>query len=376
MLDRMRTAVAFCLLLILALPARGDDLAPLRSRDPEARLAAVKRLSGVAGEEVSKALARSVGDPDPRVREAALDALGERGDETCVRALRRALRSFKKDPETLPVVVTALGEAGDADSAEAVVKLARQALGTDPRLAEAAIDALGSLRHTEAVGGLIELLGTASPVRGGASSRTGHARYVPGILQSLREVTGLPFRQRETWPAWWRHARRDWRPSPLDVAEVEGFERRDDGWRFRIERPNPARWEFAAVKGAALRIRWAGPRSEAVVAWIDVAVHAGSERAPKDLAAAVREAAETLRATLPERDEERLGQAAKLGGETARLHEAAGRLADGRGLRSRVWILERHGLVYVVSAHVATGASERVEAEVEGILGSFRLLDR
>ena len=45
-------------------------------------------------------------------------------------------------------------------------------------------------------------------------------------------------------------------------------------------RPEAERWAFERVKGAALRVRYTGPREEATVAWIDVIVHAMREQAP------------------------------------------------------------------------------------------------
>ena len=46
----------------------------------------------------------------------------------------------------------------------------------------------------------------------------------------------------------------------------------------------------------------------------------------------------------------------------------------GRVTRRRTFVLEERGILYVVEVHVSSGASEAVDAEVEAILGSFRLL--
>jgi hypothetical protein len=365
------------ILALLLLVAGADDaLDHLGSRDPDERVAAVKALVAVPGKTVSTALARALSDREPSVREAVLDALGERGDPICVKALRRALGTFAKDRETLPLVVQALGTAGDAASAGAIVKLARRSIGSEPFLADTSIDTLGRLRHPDAVAGLVELLGTVEPVRGGAAARTGHERYVPGIRESLTDVTGLPFRKTSTWQAWWRHARRTWEAVPLDPARETGPRREDHAWRFGLARPDTERWEFAAPKGAALRVRYVGPREEAVFAWIDVMVHAGAEREPATVEDLARLHAERLREELADVKESTFGESARLGRETVRAHAAVGRLSSGRVVRRRVLLAERNGLLYAVSVHVSSGASERVDGEIAAILKSFRLLDR
>jgi hypothetical protein len=370
------------LLIVVALAAPPDAaeteslLAKLRSREASERIEATKALREAPGEAVSKAISRLVGDREPTVAEAAIRVLGQRGDGTCVAALRRALRTHAKNTELLSVVVAALGEAEDAESAAEIVKLARKAMGSDPALADAAVFALGSLRSPDAVAGLVELLGTAAPVRGGAASRAGHQRHVGGLRRSLQTVTGLPFFEPETWQAWWRRAKRSWQPSPLDPKAVTGAVRRDDGWRFRIERPDATRWSFEKATGTALRIRWAGAKEEAAFAWIDVLAHAPAEREPRTVEEAARHQAEVLRGELRDTKESSFGERVRYAGAASIRHSAVGLLKGGKPVRRRIDVLERHGILYVVTVHVATGVSERVTAEHEGILGSFRLLDR
>jgi HEAT repeats/PBS lyase HEAT-like repeat len=365
------------LIVLTVLGAEPDDaLKRLDSRDAEERVAAVKILRDTPGDRVSTALVRTLSDREISVREAVLDALGERGDEICVKALRRALKTFARERDVLPLVVQALGAARDVASAGAIVKLARRGVGSEPWLADAAIDALGQLRHREAIDGLVELLGTAQPVRGGANARTGHERYVAGIRESLKELTGLPFKKTVTWQIWWRHAHRSWLPTPQDPRTETGAKRHDHSWRFGVTRPDTTRWAFMAPKGAALRVRYVGSREEAGFAWIDVMVHATAEREPATVGDAARLHAERLKKELADVKEIALGEKARLGSETVLSHRAVGMLAGGRVARRRVFFVARNGLLYTVSVHVSSGASERVGAEIGAMLKSFRLLDR
>jgi len=361
------------LVLLAATSAVASDLELLKSSDPAERLQAIESLRSEEGKAVSKAIAGAVSDRDRKVREAAIEALGERADETSIKALRRGLKTFAKKPDVLPRIVIALGAARDVTSSKAIVKLARKSLGADPRLASAAIDALGDLRSSESIAGLVEILGTVEPVRGGASARRGHERYVTGVRQSLREITGLPFESREVWAGWWRHARRDWRATPLDPEKVEGLERRDDGWRFSLARPDVERWSFARAQGVTLRVNLAGSGAQTVFARIDVMVHHPGVRAPKDLASAAKNAAERIRAGLREPRDEKT-ETGKLGKATARVCSVAGRTRGGRDLLRRAYVTEKNGLIYVAEVHVSRNAPESVFDDVSGILGSFRVL--
>lgn len=366
----MRTFVLLLLAVATASAADLDALADrLGSRDAKERAAAVEALADVPGDEAGKLLARALGDRDAEVRIAAAKALGGRDDEPSRKALRRALDRFAKDPDLLPVVVVSLGASGDAAAAEDVAALLRKALGADARLARAAIDALGSIRAKASVAGLMEALSASADPRGAA-----HPEYRDEVLDSLREATGLPFREPATWQEWWRHAKRDY-AAAAPGPPAEGDLYRSDGWRFTIEKPAAKEWEFSQPEGAAIRIVWRGSSDEAVFAWIDVLVRSATEpkeRTAEEVAAEYRKHMETELADV--RDAE-WGEPARIGRENALRHAATGILSGGSVVRWRAFFLERSGILYTVTAHVESGASEAVRKAVDGVLDSFRVLD-
>lgn len=87
-----------------------EDLSSLR---PEARLRAVEALGAMGGATASRALLRSLSDPDPKVRARAAALLGRLRDPLAVGPLRR---TFATDP--VPAVAAAAGEALRALGAE------------------------------------------------------------------------------------------------------------------------------------------------------------------------------------------------------------------------------------------------------------------
>ncbi len=198
---------------------------------------------------------------------------------------------------------------------------------------------------------------TAATVRG--------ERLSPGCL--------LVWMRSEVWSAWWRHARRDWKASPLDPATVTGVERRDDGWRFTLTRPSAERWSFSRAQGVALRVSFTGPREETTFARIDVMVHSPSTRAPKTLADAAPRAGERIRAGLREPRKMSAG-VARLGKLVARVHSVLGKTRAGKHVHRRAFVVEQQGLIYVVETHVSHIATTSVVDEIEAMLATFRVL--
>jgi hypothetical protein len=365
------------LLLLLFLLALGGDVAALLeklgSAEVSDRVEAIEALAEHPGEEISKAIAGRLGDKVPEVREAAVKALGERGDEVGRRVLRGALKRFAKDEDLLPVVVTALGAAGDAGAAKQVAAIARKAVGRDARLARAAIDALGSMRAAESIACLVELLGAAEAAREGSGA--GHAELREDLLDSLREVTGLPFKEPETYLGWWRHAKRAWRATPPGPPK-EGRLYRDDAWRFSIERPEGDRWEFAKSRGGAIALRHAGGEGESGFARVEVIVWSALEAGPDSLADVSALYEKRLRGDLSRLKDADFGAKAKLGGRSAVRHEVTGITKGGRVLRAVDRLARVNDLYYAVAVRHDSGVSERVRSEVDGIVGSFAYLDR
>jgi hypothetical protein len=332
--------------------------------------AKIRRLAAEPGDAASTSIAAFLSSRDAEVRRAAVEALGGRTDKAAIKALRGALRSFAKDADLLPTVVVAVGASRDTGSAKAVADLAKKAVGSDLRLARACIDSLGQLPANAAVECLVNLLAPAIDKRGAS-----HPELAEELHQSLKEVTGLPFRKPATFVAWWRHAKGRFEGGGHDIPP-EGDRYRHDGWRFAIERPDAKRFAFRKVQGAVVRIVWAGPKEEAGFAWIDVMAQSAAEGGPKTAADDAKARRKWMEEGLAKPRDTRFGFRAKLGRAAAVGNEATGILKEGHVVRWRTFSVEKNGLVYTVSAHVESGAEEAVVGEVDGILASFRLLDR
>ncbi|MHC4470065.1 MAG: HEAT repeat domain-containing protein [Planctomycetota bacterium] len=363
-----------CALLLVLLLFGGEVdalLEKLASPDAEERASALRALASHQGAEVTRSIARGLGDAVADVRKAAVWALGEREDEGSRKVLRKALERFAKDEDLLPAIVVALGTARDAASARAVATLARKAVGSDARLARAAIDSLGRMRAAESVACLTELLGPAEAASKGAGP--GHGELLPDLLESLREVTGLPFERAPTFIGWWRHAKRDWRPTPLDPP-AEGLTCRNDAWRFRIDRPEASRWGFRKARGVVVRLALAVAEESGSFAWVDVQVHSGVEQL--SLAASAKRYRGWMEDGLEKAKAASFSAKARLGRGGAIGHSATGITKNGRVIRWRVILAERNDLVYTVSVRHDTGVGDAVQKDLDAIVGSFRYLDR
>jgi hypothetical protein len=365
----MRTA--FLALLLLFAGEVDDLIARLESEDASERAAALRALAHHPGPAVTKEIAGRLSDPDADVRKAAVGALGEREDEDSRKALRKALARFAKDSDLLPAVVVALGTARDAVSAPPVAAIARKAVGRDARLGRAAIDSLGRMRARESVACLVELLGPAEAARKGTGP--GHAEILPDLLESLREVTGLPFAKAASFLSWWRHAKRDWKPTTLDPPD-EGLTCRNDAWRFRIARPDETRWAFEKARGTAVRLAYRGAGADEF-AWVDVQVRSVVED-PRTLAAEAKRYRGWMEDGLERIKDASFSAKAKLGRGPALGHSAVGITRNGRVIRWRALLAERNGLIYTVAVRHDSGVDERVVSDLDAIVGSFRYLDR
>ena len=371
----MRTVRSLSILALLATTVLAGDVDALKKRlsdpDPAQRVAAARALGDEKGTDASKLLAGALADREEEVRETALKALGGRRDEFALKALRGALRRFEKDENLLPIVVLALGDSRDRASAGAVADLIPKALGVNARLTRAAIEALGKLRAKESMEALMTVLAKAWDPRPQGPE---HPEYMGEVLRALSEQTELPFVKAETWQAWWRGARRSYEgasPDPVDL----GTEYRHDGWRFSISRPEGDRFVFTRPSGAVVRVAWRGPKEEAVFAWVDVIVESAREPEAKTLDDREREVRSWITDSLSDRRDEEWRVPSRVGRANALRDSAMGILSGGAVVRWTAWVCERNDLLYTVSAHVESGATEKVREEIQSILDSFRLLD-
>ena len=369
------TAALLGLLALLAGVAGADEervaalIERLGSGTATEKVEALEELGKIRGAEVSRVVADQLKSRDAAVRKAALYALGGRKDDVSLRALRGALKRFAKDRDLLPAAVTAIGVSGDPDAAGPVADLARKAMGSDAGLVRAAIDTLGQLRDPASLRGLVDLLASAG------DARAGHHDLIPDILESLRDLTGLPFVRRETWRDWYRHVKKGWQATSLEPPESSD-EWRQDGWRFSIALPDEDRWAFKAVRGAAARVVYRGEKEEAGFAWVDVLAHAAAERKPATLAASAKANREWMEGDLRDVSTGAYSVSRRVSGAPALEHTATGILKSGPVVRWRILTFERNGILYTISTHEESGASDRVREEVRAIVDSFRLLDR
>lgn len=134
-------------------PARPAVEKPtLEHRDWKVRLEAVQALAENKDESALAALLLALSDPDSDVREAATQALIQRGPQA-VPGLLDALRTANADAQQL--AVRALGEIGDVRALDDLLEVLRH---ESMWVRGEAVQALGKLRHASAVPALIAAL--------------------------------------------------------------------------------------------------------------------------------------------------------------------------------------------------------------------------
>ncbi len=112
----------------------------------EARLDAIEELADQAPEIALPRLGQALADPDPAVREAAAEALGELGDARALEPLAELLAA-DPEPEVRAAAAEALGELG---AREAVPRLGQRLVDADESVRESVVDALAQLGGREA----------------------------------------------------------------------------------------------------------------------------------------------------------------------------------------------------------------------------------
>jgi HEAT repeat protein len=146
----------------LARVADDDALLSLQTAtadaDPSVREAAVAALRGRTDGRVLPALSARLTDESPAVRAAAVLTLGSLADARALPLLARAAETEHADVELAAVM--ALGELGarsDASGAQLLASL-RKKLDAEPRVAKAAVAAIGRLRAPAALALLVATL--------------------------------------------------------------------------------------------------------------------------------------------------------------------------------------------------------------------------
>jgi hypothetical protein len=370
--------------LALALPAApssaSGDVADLRealgSEAASERIDAIEALAKSESGSASSLVARMLRDSSPEVRAAAARALGARGDRTALAALRWAADELDDDPTTLAAVCAGLGATGSRAAVEPLGDVARQEMSRRPRVARAAIEALGAVRDPESVETLLGLLSTATPSQTDRTTNTGQRELLAPIRASLRRLTGQRLVSSSAWSAWWRRNERGYRFPEDPGAELRGKVFREEGFLFRVERPSTKAWEFARPDGnGLLLVRFTGPREASPVAYVMISGYSVKEFDPDTPDALARRYAARMEDEYADFRDRVTDRPARLGGENAIYQRFFGRTRKGIVLETRHWIARRGEHVFTVRAVLASGSSERVRRELDSIVKSFRFLD-
>jgi HEAT repeat protein len=169
-----------------------DELARVRteSRDPVLRYLAARELASISSPLALPALRASLGDSDPRVREAAAVALAQQGDRDGAPALL-ALATKDPWPFARRAEVTALGTLCTPAAADLLIRAEQRDL---PEVRRAALEGLVRCRDARAAGVLLarlerrtedlELRGLAARLLGGMGDR----RQAPRLAEILARL--------------------------------------------------------------------------------------------------------------------------------------------------------------------------------------------
>ena len=165
---------------VAALQRAGPAAGPLLRQSasdgsPRLREAAIEALGGIGDPEAVPTLVAALGDERSNVRQAAARALARARTPDAVTALIASLHH--RDPSTRRSVIDALGEAGDPRAAEA---LSRVLSGHERPVRDAAVKALGRIGSPDAVDALVAAYQSADrDLRQAAGNALREARWQP-----------------------------------------------------------------------------------------------------------------------------------------------------------------------------------------------------
>ncbi|MBM3991518.1 MAG: HEAT repeat domain-containing protein [Planctomycetes bacterium] len=194
----------------------------------EERIAALEKAAGTRDASVVEPIAKALGDGDPAVQGAAIEALrGLQRKEalaTLVGAFERD-KKLAKDAELSARLVKAIGSYGDA---AAVEKLAAAGIDGERAVVEARILSIANVRSTRSVELLVEL------ARGTADEKVGaHAETIRLALARLvGEDLGTA---RQRWLGFWSE-----RKKTLEIAVAPPLLPRDMQRRWDMFWGNPS----------------------------------------------------------------------------------------------------------------------------------------
>ena len=171
-------------------PRLQAGLVMLAHRDPWIRRAGARLLHRVADPKAAAKLVTLLGETDVALRTDVIDALGTCGRAEDAPAVRALLPTETERPARVAVVRT-LGRLRDTDSAPAILLLVSD---PDGHVSEAAIVALGMMRHKGAVAPLVALHGKADTpthllvASARALVKIDDAAAVPGLMTTAHHA--------------------------------------------------------------------------------------------------------------------------------------------------------------------------------------------
>lgn len=177
---------------VLTNPLRLFPSLYLSSKSAEQKLSAIGTLSDMRSRAALPELVKSIHDPNPRVRQRALQALGEIGDRSMFEPLVSALDSPLQDVQGEAAL--ALGKIGDK---RAVAALMAKLQSNDQHLQRCSVIALGDIRACEASQALIELMHTTNNnglqlACADALGKIGDIKSVEPLLSMTRSTGNAP----------------------------------------------------------------------------------------------------------------------------------------------------------------------------------------
>ncbi|MHC4469515.1 MAG: HEAT repeat domain-containing protein [Planctomycetota bacterium] len=364
------------LLALAATAAPADEVSDLRkllkSKRVQDRLEAVELLSVSASKSASSMIAKSLRDPSPKVRAAAARGLGVFGDKVALTRLLGAVKSLKKDEATLIEVCAALGEIGAPAATDPLAGIAKREMSRNAALTKAAIAALGKIRDRESVKELIGLLGTATPSSTATTYSYGHPEFLVPIRAVLTQLTGERLGAHAVWADWWRRVKRGYHFPKSPNAALQGKVFRDEGYRFKVERPSTARWEFLRPNGVLLEARFRGSKDEATTASLQVRAHNTRDHSPSTPGELAKRYAAEFEGRFKDIKESELDGVGRLSGKSAVFQRLVGLTRYGRVVELRQWIAIHRGNLFTVRAMLSSGAAEAVKKELDVIVRSFK----
>ena len=194
----------------------------MKSPSPAARVAAVSELSRTPHEKTFKQIQPLLSTEVTLVKAAAAKGLGGFVDykKVAIPALLGALAAGAKEPDVQAAALEALGKLGDDSVLPTLHKYCED---KDPKVAKAALAAVGEIRRIASIDVIINLMkslekyteepnaggggGYGNPVSlpggGDDANRTRAREVIPACIKSLKAITKEGWTTSKEWQIWW-----------------------------------------------------------------------------------------------------------------------------------------------------------------------------